>query len=189
MPNPPKKVPAGTRIPGQSNYRMTKSVYKEPASYMDRHEFDAETERRYQAEEAKRMRTTSASSIAKKLVKEGNRKFVGPMSNRALTAREMKYEDEARSLRGSLRMPPKKSGQGALPETRKSTQVPRAETRVQNLGFRGGLTKKFKGTFGTNDNPMTMAELKAAINRLPEASRQKLRSALAAGLGEARIPF
>jgi len=128
---------------------------------------------------------TSASSIAKKLVKQGNPKFVGPMSNRALTAQEMKYEEEARSLR----MLPKKSGQGALPETRKSTQVPRAETRVQTLGFRGGLTKKFKGTFGTNDNPMTMGELKAAINRLPEASRQKLRSALAAGLGEARIPF
>ena len=126
---------------------------------------------------------TSASSIAKKLVKQGNPKFVGPMSNRALTAQEMKYEEEGRSLR----MLPKKSGQGALPETR--TRVPRGETRVQTLGFRGGLTKKFKGTFGTNDNPMTIAELKAAINRLPEASRKRLRSALAAGLGEARIPF
>ena len=107
------------------------------------------------------------------------------MSNRAVTAREMKYEEEG----GSLRMPPKKSGRGASPETRKSTQVPRAETRVERLGFTGGLTKKFKGTFGTNENPMTMGELKAAINRLPEASRKKLRSALAAGLGEARIPF
>jgi len=128
---------------------------------------------------------TSASSIAKKLVKQGNPKFIGPTSNRAVTARDMKYEEEARSLR----MLPKKSGLGALPEKRKSTQVPRAETRVQNLGFRGGLTKKFKGTFGTNENPMTVSELKAAINRLPEASRKKLRSALAAGLGEARIPF
>lgn len=128
---------------------------------------------------------TSASSIAKKLVKQGNPKFVGPMSNRALTAQEMKYEEEGRSLR----MLPQRSGHGALPEKRTSRQVPRAETRVQTLGFRGGLTKKFKGTFGTNDNPMTIAELKAAINRLPEASRKRLRSALAAGLGEARIPF
>lgn len=66
MPNPPKKVPAGTRIPGQKNYRMTKSVQKDPASYMDKHEFDAETERLYQAQEAKRMRTTPASSTTKK---------------------------------------------------------------------------------------------------------------------------
>lgn len=62
MPNPPKKVPAGTRIPGQPNYRMTKSVYKDPASYMDKHEFDAETERLYQAQMAKLKRTTPPSS-------------------------------------------------------------------------------------------------------------------------------
>ncbi len=62
MPNPPRKVPAGTRIPGQKHYRMTKSVYKDPASYMDKHAFGAETERLYQAQEAKRMRTTAPSS-------------------------------------------------------------------------------------------------------------------------------
>jgi len=128
---------------------------------------------------------TSASSIVKNLTRQGNPKFVGPVSKNADLSREMKYEEGG----GSLRTPPKRSGRGALPETRKSTQVPRAETRVQNLGFRGGLTKKFRGTFGTNENPMTMDELKAAINRLPEASRKKLRSALAAGLATSRIPF
>ena len=128
---------------------------------------------------------TSASSIVKKLVKQGNTKFVGPLSKNADLSREMKYEEGG----GSLRTPPKKSGRGASPEKRKSTQVPRAESRVQNLGYSAGLAKQWKEPFGTNQNPMTVGELKAAINRLPEASRNKLRSALAAGLATSRIPF
>lgn len=90
MPNPPKKVPAGTRIPGQSNYRMTKSVYKNPASYMDKHEFDAETERLYQAQEAKRMRTTPASSTRKKPMAPSQSGGMGSKIKRAMSPDKLK---------------------------------------------------------------------------------------------------
>jgi hypothetical protein len=69
---------------------MTKSVYKEPSNYMDKHEFDAETERLYQAQEAKRMRTTPASSTRKKPMAPSRSVGMGSKIKRAMSPDKLK---------------------------------------------------------------------------------------------------
>lgn len=91
MPNPFKKTAPGSKISGQPNYRMTKSVRSSPSEYMDKSEFDEMSERMRYAQEAKRSRTTPPSSQVKK-TKMSDRKLskMGAGINTGLTAQRTK---------------------------------------------------------------------------------------------------
>ena len=142
---------------------------------------------------------TSASSIVKKLPKQGNPKFVGPMSVNAVDSLEFSdralnnYNQKMSSnQRRAVGQPEKRVPSGTVDRdgfaVRGAGQVPTARARVRKLGFNASTARQWKDP-SANTNPISIKELTAAINKLPEASRKKLRNSLAYGLASGRTPF
>lgn len=120
---------------------------------------------------------TPASSRAKKLPKEGSKKFVGPESPKVAKGRE-----QSDLMDGPIRQDPKPRGR----EISGTSSGARYRIPPQKQNLSGAL---FERAIRSNLGPAQLNELLSAIVKLPKETRNSILTKLAKAQELARIPF